>query len=171
MVTPKLYTSAMNASPAADACPTSTWSRVERLSGECHLLTGAEQWRTFECRVSLGGGQRERESTGFQGSGFQGSGFRVQGSGYRAQGSGFRVQGAGFGFRVQGSGFRVQGSGFRVQGTSGADHAGVPSTATVEVTVAPSSSWGGEREIFIDNPLVRVHLIIEMIVVERPCAM
>ena len=28
-----------------------------------------------------------------------------------------------------------------------------------------------EREIFIDNLLVRVHWIIEMIVVERPCAM
>ena len=28
-----------------------------------------------------------------------------------------------------------------------------------------------EREIFIDNLLVRVHCIIEMIVVERPCAM
>ena len=28
-----------------------------------------------------------------------------------------------------------------------------------------------EREIFIDNLLVRVHWIIEMIVVERPCAL
>jgi len=28
-----------------------------------------------------------------------------------------------------------------------------------------------EREIFTDNLLVRVHWIIEMIVVERPCAM
>ena len=28
----------------------------------------------------------------------------------------------------------------------------------------------GEREIFIDNLLVRVHLIIEMILVDRPCA-
>jgi hypothetical protein len=27
-----------------------------------------------------------------------------------------------------------------------------------------------EREIFIDNLLVRVHWIIEMIAVERPCA-
>ena len=27
-----------------------------------------------------------------------------------------------------------------------------------------------EREIFIDNLLVRVHLIIEMILVDRPCA-
>jgi len=30
---------------------------------------------------------------------------------------------------------------------------------------------GVEREIFIDNLLVRVYWIIEMIVVERPCAM
>ena len=30
---------------------------------------------------------------------------------------------------------------------------------------------GAEREIFIDNLLVRVHWLIEMIVVERPCAM
>jgi len=29
----------------------------------------------------------------------------------------------------------------------------------------------GERECFIDNLLVRIHLIIEMIVVDRPCAM
>ena len=27
-----------------------------------------------------------------------------------------------------------------------------------------------EREIFIDDLLVRVHLIIEMILVDRPCA-
>ena len=27
-----------------------------------------------------------------------------------------------------------------------------------------------EREIFIDNLLVRVHIIIEMISVDRPCA-
>ena len=29
----------------------------------------------------------------------------------------------------------------------------------------------GEKEIFIDNLLVRVHCIIEKIVVERPCDM
>ena len=28
-----------------------------------------------------------------------------------------------------------------------------------------------EREFFIDNLLVRIHLIIEMILVDRPCAM
>jgi len=34
------------------------------------------------------------------------------------------------------------------------------------------SSGGGkeEREIFIENPLVRVHLIIEIILVDRHCA-
>ena len=30
---------------------------------------------------------------------------------------------------------------------------------------------GGEREFFIDNLLVRIHLIIEMILVDQPCAM
>jgi len=28
-----------------------------------------------------------------------------------------------------------------------------------------------EREFFIDNLLVRIHLIIEMVLVDRPCAM
>ena len=28
-----------------------------------------------------------------------------------------------------------------------------------------------EREFFIDNPLVQIHLIIGMILVDRPCAM
>ena len=28
-----------------------------------------------------------------------------------------------------------------------------------------------ERDFFIDNPLVRIHLIIEMILVDRPCVM
>jgi len=28
-----------------------------------------------------------------------------------------------------------------------------------------------EREIFIDNLLVQIHLIIQMILVDRPCAM
>ena len=28
-----------------------------------------------------------------------------------------------------------------------------------------------EREFFIDNLLVRIHLIIQMILVDRPCAM
>ena len=30
---------------------------------------------------------------------------------------------------------------------------------------------GREREFFIDNLLVRIHLIIEMVLVDRPCAM
>ena len=30
---------------------------------------------------------------------------------------------------------------------------------------------GEKREFFIDNLLVRIHLIIEMILVDRPCAM
>jgi hypothetical protein len=31
--------------------------------------------------------------------------------------------------------------------------------------------WFQEREFFIDNLLVRIHLIIRMIEVDRPCAM
>ena len=33
-------------------------------------------------------------------------------------------------------------------------------------------AWADEeREFFVDNLLVRIHLIIEMILVDRPCAM
>ena len=42
-----------------------------------------------------------------------------------------------------------------------------PSVA-VNVSLPP---WGAEIEFLIDNLLVRVHLIIEMILVDRPCAM
>jgi len=31
--------------------------------------------------------------------------------------------------------------------------------------------WAGMREFFIDNVLVQIHLIIEMILVDRPCTM
>ena len=30
---------------------------------------------------------------------------------------------------------------------------------------------GGEREFFVDNLLVRIHLIIAMVLADRPCAM
>ena len=33
------------------------------------------------------------------------------------------------------------------------------------------TKFAPEREFFIDNLLVRIHLIIEMIIVDRPCAM
>jgi len=33
------------------------------------------------------------------------------------------------------------------------------------------ASMSREREFFIDNLLVRIHLIIEMSLVDRPCAM
>ena len=36
--------------------------------------------------------------------------------------------------------------------------------------VGVAAAFQREREIFIDNLLVRVHLIIEMILVDRPCA-
>jgi len=35
----------------------------------------------------------------------------------------------------------------------------------------PCSADGRQREFFIDNLLVRIHLIIEMLLVDRPCAM
>jgi len=38
-------------------------------------------------------------------------------------------------------------------------------TALFDPTYSP------QREFFIDNLLVRIHLIIEMILVDRPCAM
>jgi len=34
----------------------------------------------------------------------------------------------------------------------------------------PAAGSAPEREIFIDNLLVRVHLILEMVLVDRPCA-
>jgi len=39
------------------------------------------------------------------------------------------------------------------------------------VRIDPTQVVGREREVFFDNLLVRVHWIIEMIVIERPCAM
>ena len=39
------------------------------------------------------------------------------------------------------------------------------------VPTANSPAGEGEREFFIDNLQVRIHLIIEMILVHRPCAM
>ena len=119
-----------------------------------------------------------------QGSGFrvQGSGLRVQGLGCRIQGSGIRVQvlglgdqGSGFrvqssGFRVYYSSFRVEGSGFRVQGLGLRDQ-GFGSYVDRGTAVLPLEDRGPvlpaepaprEREILIDNLLVRVHFIIEM---------
>ena len=37
-------------------------------------------------------------------------------------------------------------------------------------TLEPQSSTPKEREFVIDNLLARIHLIIEMILVDRPCA-
>ena len=37
-------------------------------------------------------------------------------------------------------------------------------------TASPSRSAPSEREFFTDNLLVRIHLILEMILVDRPCA-
>jgi len=43
--------------------------------------------------------------------------------------------------------------------------------ATAGVDWKVSSQLLLESEFFIDNLLVRIHLIIEMILVDRPCAM
>ena len=42
------------------------------------------------------------------------------------------------------------------------------SFSKTEFSLAPR---GGEREFFIDNLLIQIHLIINMILVDRPCAM
>jgi hypothetical protein len=50
----------------------------------------------------------------------------------------------------------------------------VPSSLStaVELVIRRRRGGGGERESsFIDNLLVRIHLIIVMISVDRPCAM
>ena len=77
----------------------------------------------------------------------------------------------GLGFRVQSSEFRVQGSGFRVHGGVACPLVHLEAVEAVENVVQPPHHLHTEREIFIDNLLVRVHLIIEMILVDRPCAM
>jgi len=41
----------------------------------------------------------------------------------------------------------------------------------VELTDVVLERDGRERDFFIDNLLVRIRLIIEMILVDRPCAM
>ena len=73
-----------------------------------------------------------------------------------------RVKGLGLGvwgltFGVQGSGFRVQGSGFRVQGYGYLDK------KYCSRHVAVVSRHLPERELSIDNLLVRIHFIIVMI--------
>ena len=44
-------------------------------------------------------------------------------------------------------------------------------TEGVEVQRQLGVAQPAERDFFIDNLLVRIHLIIEMILVDRPCAM
>ena len=48
----------------------------------------------------------------------------------------------------------------------------VQGLAVLEALVCdPHASHFRERELFIDNLLFRIHIIIEMILVDRPCAM
>ena len=52
---------------------------------------------------------------------------------------------------------------------------GMVAPIQAEVFGNPCRLWAvvvpAEREFFIDNLLVRIHLMIEMILVDRPCAM
>jgi len=45
-------------------------------------------------------------------------------------------------------------------------HQAAPDTAMEADTISKE-----QREFFIDNLLVRIHLIMEMVLVDRPCAM
>ena len=69
----------------------------------------------------------------------------MEGGGWKVEIGGWRVEGGGW--RVEGGGWRLEGGGWRVEGGF------IPARAPC---VHP------EREIFIDNLPVRVHLIIEM---------
>ena len=44
-------------------------------------------------------------------------------------------------------------------------------TARIVLSMVYSDHEAAERDFFINNLLVRIHLIIEMILVDRPCAM
>ena len=44
-------------------------------------------------------------------------------------------------------------------------------TARIVLSMVYSDHEAAERDFFINNLLVRMHLIIEMILVDRPCAM
>ena len=46
-----------------------------------------------------------------------------------------------------------------------------PASLPDAISAARAAIAGKEREFFIDNLLVQTHLIIEMIIVDRPCAM
>ena len=46
-----------------------------------------------------------------------------------------------------------------------------PNPFTGEASGIQRTVYPTEREFFMDNLLVRIHLIMEMILVDRPCAM
>jgi hypothetical protein len=72
----------------------------------------------------------------------------------------------GLGFGVWGFGCGVEGLGLRVEGL------GFGHTFDVHcVHLLHRRRLGVERQFFMDNLLVQIHLIIEMISVDRPCAM
>ena len=88
---------------------------------------------------------------------------------FRVDGLGFRVES--FGFRVESVGFKVEGSWLRVKAPRHPRELCVvryPPSGELPHTLLHRPT---EREFFIDNLMVRIHLIIVMISVDRPCAM
>ena len=91
------------------------------------------------------------------------------------QGEGCRVQGGGR--RVYGVGCRVQGVGCRVCPADDDSVCGPRPRAEDEAArhsfhrrIPLDQHVLPERDFFIDNLLVRIHLIVVMILVDRPCA-
>ena len=91
-------------------------------------------------------------------------------------------------FIVKDLGFGVLGVGFRVQGggedrlephvrEDQRDEREQPARPQAPAPLRPArralqrEQHLPQRELFIDNPMVRFHLIIVMILVDRPCAM
>ena len=91
--------------------------------------------------------------------------FGVSGFGFRIPEVGCREWG--FGCEVSGLGFRA-GGWTRKAARRGSAGCGPSASASEFRSVSTPAS---PREFVIDNLLVRIHLIIEMILVDRPCAM
>ena len=111
----------------------------------------------------------------------QDAGLRVEGAGLRVEGAGCRVQGAGG--RVQGAGLRTcpgssaRASGRMVKGVVRTLLSPCPDTPSYEpypqsdIRLRALPIGSQHRGFLIDNLVVRIHLIIEMVLVDRPCAM
>ena len=69
--------------------------------------------------------------------------------------------------RVEGAGCKVQGAGCRVWGGGPS----APQPMSLGASHDPRCVRPVKGESFIDKLLVRIHSIIDMILVDRPCAM